>query len=49
MSLEANEGFTYLRDAAEFRCRIADGPVSQFKKMRQLRLVEFAHALAQLL
>jgi hypothetical protein len=49
MSLEANEGFTYLRDAAEFQCRIADRPISQFKKMRQLRLVEFAHTLADIL
>ena len=49
MRLEANKSFTYLRDAAQLQCRVADRPISQFKKMRQLRLVEFAHTLAGIL
>jgi hypothetical protein len=38
--LKANKGFAYFRDTAELRCSVADGSVSQFEKMRQLRLVE---------
>ena len=49
MSLKANKGFTYFRDTPELRCRVADGAVSQLQKMRQLRLVEFANALADVL
>jgi hypothetical protein len=47
--LKANKGFAYFRDTAEVQCCVADGPVSQFEKMRQLRLVEFANALADVL
>ena len=49
MRLKADEGFTYFRDTAELQCRVADGLVFQFKKLRQLRLVEFAHPLADIL
>jgi hypothetical protein len=31
--LKANKGLTYFRDAAELQSRVADGPVSQFKKI----------------
>ena len=49
MRLKPNKGFAYFRDTAELRCRVADGPVSQFEKMRQLGLVELANALADVL
>src|SRR4029077_3922856 len=47
--LKPNKGFAYFRGTAEFRCCVADGPVSQFEKMQQLRLVELANAIADVL
>jgi hypothetical protein len=34
--LKAHKGFAYFCNTAELQCCVADGPVSQFKKMRQL-------------
>ena len=49
MGLKANEGLTDFPDPAKFRGCVADGPVSQFKKWRQLRLVEFANSFPDVL
>ncbi len=43
VGLKANKGFAYFRDTPMLRCW---GPVTQFEKMRQLRLVELADAFA---
>src|SRR6185312_4723046 len=49
MRLKADKSFTYFRNTAELQRRVADGPVSQFEKMRQLRLVKLANALPDIL
>jgi hypothetical protein len=47
--LKANKGFAYFRNAAELQSCVADGAVSEFEKMRQLRLIELSDALADVL
>ncbi len=49
MDLEADKGLPYFRDPTKFRCRVADGPVFELEKMRQLRSVEFLNAFCNVL
>ena len=49
MSLKPNESVAYPGHTAKFRRGVADGPVSQLQKMRQLPPIKLANTLPDIL
>jgi hypothetical protein len=47
--LESHEGITDARHPTQFACRVLDTPVLEFEKVRQLGLIQFAHAFPHIL